>query len=81
MLYESFDIAHNIARSIYRYSYHNHLVYFPHELFCELKGGDDLFVVYDVLGRESELLAVFEPLLEWLIAADVLFPLCLRDVS
>ena len=37
-------------------------------------------VVGESIGREGELLAVFEPLLERLIAADVLFPLCLRDV-
>src|ERR1051325_704199 len=49
-------------------------VNFGHESDCSLEGDDDLLVMPDVVVSEFAGLAIFEPTLAYLIAADVEFP-------
>lgn len=58
---------------------HN-LINLRHKLLGEPESCDDLLVMLNVLSGERSLLAVFEPILQWLISSDVLLPLCLRYV-
>ena len=49
-------------------------VYFMHNSFCLQEDVDDALIVFYILETQGHALAVFEPLLSGLIAADVEIP-------